>query len=295
MNFDILLLVYNEARHLNRFFEKLYGLDLNIFIVDSYSTDGSVENIVDSRVLVLKNKFLTQGSQLSWALKNVPFQNDWVLRLDCDEYISENALTKISEIIKDKRNIDGVAFKRRFIYRGKLLKYGGSGENFCLRLVRYRHAKVTSSIMDEKFVVDGKVVSSEAIIIDDSKLNRTEWIAKHNNYASREALKILVTNKMRHSCNGYRKEGFDRFIYYKFPPYLRCFLIFFYRLFLKGGFLDGKKGVEFLLFQCLVYRLMVDWKISSTLEKIEVEGFNGVDPLIEDLGLELDLSKFLNG
>jgi len=262
MKFDVLVLTYNESLHLRRFLSRLSGKGVYIYILDSFSDDGCLDEVTGKNIFILKNRFITQSAQIQWALKNVPFRSDWVLRLDCDEYIEHGKLKELDKIISDNPDIDGVAFKRTFFYRGKLLRFGGNGERSCLRLIKRRAARIDKSVMDEKFFVLGQVKKVDVQIIDHSLISTSAWINKHNNYSSREALKYFL-NKYDFLFEG-RKEFFDtpRSFYYSAPPFLRAFLLFFYRLIIKGGFLDGRRGFEFLLLQCLVYRLIVDWKIA---------------------------------
>ena len=110
----------------------------------------------------------------------------------------------------------------------------------------------------------------------------THWINKMNWYATREVQDYLrfksgetyeLTNKEDAVIGGTRKKKFG--IYYKFPMFLRCWLLFAYNYIFRLGFLDGKEGFVYHYMYHRWYRTLVDAKIleqSITNKPLEETG-----------------------
>ena len=267
----VIVLVTNEARHIDRFISQFDPNWFDILIVDGFSTDGSLDPYLDAKhIRILTNTFETQGQQFQWALSQLDENVEWMIRLDADELIDANQLLQLYETIGTQNHFVGASFKRKIKFRNKLLRYGGSGEAYCLRLFRRGSGWSDNALMDEKIELDGPVLKSKIQIVDDSRIPFSQWLEKHNNYSSREALSFIMTRhpEIFGTSFGYKTNlARSKIIYYKFPKYIRVFLLFFYRCVILGGYLDGKNGILFLLLQCLYYRWIVDLKISD-IEKI---------------------------
>ena len=76
----IILLVFNEEIHLKRCLDNLLLLTSNIYVVDSYSTDNTLNILNEYGINYVQNKFLNQSNQLNFAIKNYPFNTNWILR-----------------------------------------------------------------------------------------------------------------------------------------------------------------------------------------------------------------------
>ena len=138
--------------------------------------------------------------------------------------------------------------------------------------------------MDEHIVVDGgRTIRIHEDIIDKNNKDLTFWTDKHNHYASREVQDILnkqspptglAHERVRASLTGQqdaaRRWLKDR-IYLRMPLFVRPFLYFFYRYFLRLGFLDGKQGLIFHFLQGFWYRFLVDAKIFESRMRKDVD------------------------
>lgn len=263
----IVVLVQNEALHIGRFLNQFKNVGVRIFVVDGFSSDGSLEpyqNLND--ITILSNKFETQAQQFNWALSQIGNEIEWILRLDADELLKLDEFIPLYEKLNNQKFFVGASMIRRIRFKNKKLLFGGSGEARCLRLFRRGYGRSTNSLMDEKIELSGPYLKSEVEIVDDSLIPLSRWIAKHNNYSSREALAWFIhryPHILKFDTDYHSEISSAKRIYYLFPRYIRVVLIFCYRLFFLGGILDGRKGITFLLLQCLYYRWIVDLKISD--------------------------------
>lgn len=253
----VIVLVKNEEKHLKRFFKKLDGLlEYNVLVNDNGSSDSSEAICLENNAIIVKKAWLgNQAAQFNWIIENVKLNCDWILRLDADEYLLPETIDEINLLLKKDKslNFNGYYLKRRHYVAGKWIKYGIYPTNI-VRLFKKGFAKYSDSmLMDEHLIVEGNVSELENDFVDESLISRTKWFEKHLKYAKREAkmsFKKSVLSKPK------------RF-YYKLPIFLRPIFLFCYLYFFRLGFLNGKNGYYWFIFQVLFYRTIVDIFILS--------------------------------
>ena len=90
LDLTVVILTKNETLHISRVLENIKGLARDVVVVDSFSTDDTVEIAKTHGATVLQNKFINQAKQFQWALNNANIKGKWVMRLDADELIEED-------------------------------------------------------------------------------------------------------------------------------------------------------------------------------------------------------------
>ncbi|MFA5098658.1 MAG: glycosyltransferase family 2 protein [Candidatus Paceibacterota bacterium] len=248
-----IILTYNEEVNLENCLKNIFGWADEIFIVDSYSTDKTLEIAKKYNCKIFQHPFENQAIQFNWALDNLEIKNEWIIRLDSDEYLTEELKNEISEKIKNPpAGVNGYYMKRRVYFMGKWIKHGGYYPTWILRLFKKGKGRSELRKVDEHIVLsEGKEGKLKNDFIDSNKKNLTWWTGKHNDYASREAADFLSGNL------GISKKRY----YYKLPMFFRAWLFFIYRYFIRLGFLDGRRGLIFHFLQGFWYRFLVDAKI----------------------------------
>jgi glycosyltransferase involved in cell wall biosynthesis len=272
----LIVLTRNEEKNLPACLESVSGWASEIFVVDSGSTDRTLEIAEQSCAEVRTHPFETHSKQWQWALANLPISTEWVLGLDADQRVTAELRSEISEFIHGKpaADIGGCFVKRKQIFRGRWIRHGGYYPKYLLKLFR-REAVWTDSddLVDHHFRVRGQVIKLNGDIIED---NRNEadisvWIEKHNRYAALQAREDII-KALNNSESGLRKSFFgspdERVLWLKsawnsMPLYLRPVLYFGYRYFFRLGFLDGKQGFIFHFLQAYWYRLLIDIKLDE--------------------------------
>ena len=82
-----IILTFNEELHIERAIKSAKKISNQIFIVDSYSNDETLNICKKYQVEIIQNKFINQAKQFNWALKKLSIKNPWILKLDADEYV----------------------------------------------------------------------------------------------------------------------------------------------------------------------------------------------------------------
>lgn len=266
---SVVILTYNEQLHLKRCIQEVKQISSDVFIVDSYSTDNTIQIALQNGAQVFQNKWTNNhAAQFNWALKNLPIKTEWVLRIDADEYLLPELITEIREKLKYiPEDVSGIVFKRRHIFLGKWMKRGVYPVKL-LRLFRYSKAICEQRWMDEHIqLLEGKALEFNHDFVDHNLNNLSWFLQKHIGYAIREAIDLLdIELELTNNTSGNISEQAEnkrkkKLNYAKKPLFWRSFAYFIYRYFFKMGFLEGKEGFMWHFFQGWWYRTLVDTKI----------------------------------
>ncbi len=297
---SVIILTYNEEKNIEDCLKSVYGWVDEIFIVDSYSTDKTLEIASKYTDKIYQHPFENQAKQFNWALEDLPIQTEWIMRLDADERatpeLKEELLKKLPNLDK---SITGLYIKRRVYFLGKWIKHGGYYPTWLLRVWKMGKGYCEERWMDEHIkVTEGEVLFLNNDIIDDNKKDLHWWIEKHNSYATREAIDIL---NLRYKFLDYdtvpaklfgsqeqRKRWLKEKIYANLPLFVRPFLYFIYRYFLRLGFLDGKEGLIWHFLQGFWYRFLVDAKIYEIERNIKRYKKSVKEILRDDYNIHLE-------
>jgi glycosyltransferase involved in cell wall biosynthesis len=270
----VVILTFNEELHIQRCIESVKDIAQQIVVVDSFSTDKTIDIVTSLGAEVVQHEFINQAQQFQWALDTYPIESTWVLRLDADEYLEPELVNEIKNRLSSLPNhVTGVELRLREYYMGRWIRFGGRHSLCILRLFRREKGVMVHSWMDERIVVkDGQVIVFEHDFSNHNLHNTSWWIEKHNNYATREAVEILTkrynllfeeNNTLSDSF--FSKNRIKRFIkvwlYNKLPLFLGPLLYFFYRYFVRLGFLDGKEGAAYHFLQGFWYRFLVEVRV----------------------------------
>lgn len=286
---SVVILTYNEELNIQNCLKNIANWASEIFVVDSYSTDKTLKIVRKYGAKIVQHPFENQAQQFNWALDNLDIKNEWILRLDADEYLTEELKQEISELLtgenicvnprinpRESASINGFYIKRRVYFMGRWIKHGGYYPTWILRLFRKGKARSEEREMDEHIILlEGKAEKLKNDFIDENKKSLEWWTEKHNQFSSREVKEILKKRKdfqLKASLVSdpvARKRWTKEKIYLHLPLLWRAFLYFIYRYFFRLGFLDGKEGLIFHFLQGFWYRFLVDAKLYEYKKKLE--------------------------
>lgn len=274
LDLSVIILTKDEELHIRRCIENVLPIAKEIFIIDSYSNDKTLEIAREyPKAIILQNKWVNNYAyQFNWGLDNAPISGEWVLRLDADEYLLPDLIEELKQKLPNiPDNISGISFNRRHIFLDKWMRHGIYPVTL-LRLFRYGKGRCEQRLMDEHIQLsEGTDITFEHDFCDHN-LNNLSWFChKHVNYAVREAADLL---DIEIGLTGAAEQDEGRVInpqaeakrrkkhsYSRKPLFWRSFAYFLYRYFLKGAWRDGKEGFIFTFIQGWWYRTLVDAKI----------------------------------
>lgn len=282
---SVLIPAKNEESNLPACLESVARAD-EVFVVDSQSSDRSIEICANYGANVVQFYFNGRWpKKKNWSLDNLPFRNEWVLIVDCDERITPELWDEIAAVIQDS-NYNGYYLNRRVFFLGQWIRYGGKYPDWNLRLFKHKSGRYenlnTEDIpntgdneVHEHVILEGKVgyLKNDMLHIDFRDIYH--WLERHNRYSNWEArvyYNILTGNDESGTIganffgDAVQRKRFLKKIWVKLPfkPLLRFILFYFIRL----GFLDGKAGY-------IYGRLLSQYEYQIGVKLYELRQFGG--------------------
>lgn len=274
LDISVIILTYNEEIHIRRCIENVHSFVKDIFIIDSYSTDKTLQIASEyEKVTILQNKWENNyAKQFNWGVKNADISTQWVFRLDADEYLTDELINELKfKLSSLSGDVSAVSFPLRRMFLGKRMRRG-TGKIILTRMFQSGKARCEERWMDEHIqVTEGIIIQFDHEFVDDNLNNLSWWTNKHVGYAIREAVDLLdmelgILNntsldkdKMLEKSVSSKRMKKHRYVY--MPLFWRSFFYFCYRYFIRGGILDGKEGFLWHFLQGWWYRTLVDAKV----------------------------------
>ena len=256
----VLIITYNEEKNIEFLLKNICEISNNIFILDSFSTDKTVNICKNYTKNIYYNKFenyfLQRNKLLEIVNEHIDNHNDnWYLFLDADEYLLENLKEEIVSKIQLTK-CDAFYIKRRFIWSNTWIKRGYYPTKL-LRLIRSNYVELNQRIVNEHYISKSQnICTLENDFVDHNRKTFLDWIKKHNNYAKLES-------KTYFSKQVYKNKF--HYLWDKLPLLLRPFFLLIYRVFLKLGILDGPKAIFYHFSHSFAYRMLIDFYIIKIL------------------------------
>lgn len=215
----------NEEVHIEAAIKSLNFAD-EIIIIDSFSSDRTIEIAENFDVKIIKREFDDFSSQKNFAISKAKYP--WIYILDADERVTPQVKKEILKVIQDPKDCVGFFVKRSFFFVGKNINYGGCQRDKVIRLFLKEFCKY-EGVVHETIKTDGKVGFFKNKIEHYSYKNYDHYISKMNHYGELRAKEYFKNNK---KVNLY---------HFLIKPFARFFIHYFIRL----GFLDGFAGFIF--------------------------------------------------
>jgi glycosyltransferase involved in cell wall biosynthesis len=275
---SVIVTTRNEEANVERCLQSVHGFADQIFVLDSESTDRTVE--ISQRYAEVHTLAYDHGRIIpwifQWGLDNLPLRNDWVLILEADQAVTPGLKEEIATLLaRPDVQEDGFYIRRRQIFRGKPLRFGGYGSKVLLKLFRRSRSELDPVEQDTRVYVRGPVGRLRAPL---EEWNLKEdailfYLQKHLRYA--EAFAQEELDRRRRNLPWKTTPRFfgtpdERILwlkdrYYRMPLFVRPTLYFLYRYFFLLGILDGKTGFVFHFLQAFWFRLVVDIRLEELL------------------------------
>lgn len=272
----VIILTRDEEKHIERSINSVISFASRILVVDSGSTDSTVNIARSLGAEVVFHTWKNYATQFNWALDQLPQDTEWVLRLDADEFVTVGLADEIVKTLQRvPSEVGGLIVTRAMMFMGRMMRYGGLYPIKVLRLFRFGHARCEERWMDEHIKLEGLSINLKGLIIDHNLNNLTWWTSKHNSYASREVIdllnikyKFLKADSLSYdgSNQAFYKRWLKEKVYSIMPLSIRALSYFLYRYIIKLGFLDGREGLVFHVLQGFWYRFLVDAKFTEVLK-----------------------------
>jgi len=267
---SIILLTYNSQASVKATLEAARILSPDIYAVDSFSSDGTINILKKHDVKVYQRTFENYAEQRNWAMNHLEVNSEWQLHLDADEILTSELIDEIKSELISTDTYEGYFIPRKIHFLGRDLKHGGYFPIYHMRLFRTGCARVEDRIYDQHFVLSGRGKKLKSFFIDDHRISLSDWTIRHNHWSDLEVKELLGESPeasekkiIRSSFIGnvLERKRARKKAYLKLPSLVRPFALFFYRYVFRLGFLDGWPGFIYCVLQAFWFRFLIDAKI----------------------------------
>lgn len=249
MNVDVLIQTFNEEENLAHTLASVKGWVNHVYIVDSGSTDRTIEIAREYGATVIQHAWEGYAAQKNWALDNLPLTADWTLILDADEAVSPELRTEIESVVS--RPVEqvpqaGFYLNRVFIFMGTQIRHCGYFPSWNVRLFKRGRARYEDRMVHEHMLVDGPTGYLKHLLLHEDRRGLEHFFAKHNRYSTLEARELFESPEPWPGVSRFITDRVTRrrFVKSRILPYLpfpwTWRLIYMYII--RAGFLDGRAG-----------------------------------------------------
>ncbi len=256
----ILIAAKNEAANLPKCLAALRGRVERIVVLDSQSTDATVEIAHGSGTEVVQFQYAGgYPKKRQWAFETLAIATEWILLLDADEVVPPALWDEIADAIQ-KTDPPGAFFiTKGFHFLGRRFRFGGFSFAAVL-LLRRGTGRFEELVADyrgsldmevhERIIVDGSIGTLNTPLIHDDFKGLEAYIDRHNRYSTWEArLRHTFQKTGVYGASGIVAKFFGntqerrrwlKKIAIRLPG--ESFLWFAYHYVFRLGFLEGRAG-----------------------------------------------------
>jgi len=278
----VIMLTLNEEFHLPGAIENVKDWAEEIFIVDSLSTDSTVDIALEHGVNIVQRPFTNFGDQWNFALEKLPIKTHWTFKLDPDERLSPELKGEIRVLLEGRQQHVGYEMDRRLWFMGKPLHVLAP----VLRLWRTGKCRFSDVIVNEHPLVDGSVGKLKGFMEHLDSPDLHHWWDKQNRYSTMEAIMMSRGDKFAVHPNLFgnplARRMFLKKYFFKVP--FRYQIQFLYEFFLRGVWKDGFIGFTWARLRVEVRRAreikLKEIMITGRIPTIPVAPHGNYDPRI---------------
>lgn len=265
---SILILTYNEENNLTRCLESLTWAD-DIVVLDSFSTDRTVEIANESGARVYQRKFDNEASHREFSIREIKFKYPWVYNPDADEVPSPDLCEEMLSVVRYGEP-DIVAYRMKFktMFMDKWIRFSSLYPTWVVRLFKPDNIHFERSI-NLNYKINGKEGRLKNHFLHFTFNNGFDaWFAKHNQYSHFEAIESMssLSKKFSHwqalllpSSEMERRRALKELSFrVPFRPTFR----FIYMYFVRGGIFDGVAGFTYCRLLA-IYEYMIVLKLNE--------------------------------
>ena len=261
---SVIVAARNEEKNLPRCLASLSEVG-EVYVIDSQSTDATPEIARSFGAKVVQ--FHYQGGwpkKRQWAMENLSFEYDWILLIDADEALTPELAEEIRSSIRIP-DVNGYFISLQMYFLGRRLRHGdasfwklalfrrGKGRYECR--LRDQNPSMADMEVHEHVVVEGRTPRLKRPLIHHNVESLSHYIQKHDEYSNWEA-RVLLQGEQGGTelppavfgTQAQRRRWLKKKLY-ALPG--SPVLLFFYRYFLRLGFLDGIPGLIYCGFQAV--------------------------------------------
>lgn len=249
---SVIVITKNEGQNLGPCLESVVGLATEIVVVDSGSTDNTLDIARQhGAVLIQTPDWPGFGPQKNRALGAAT--GEWVLSLDADERLTPELAEEIRRVLAAPGSPICHALPRLSWYCGRFMEHSGWQPDYVDRLFRRGSARFTDAKVHERLLPDGPTARLTGKLLHYSFRDFSSVLHKMDAYSTASAREAWARGK-RASVLTAVGHGLWAFI--------RTY-------FFKAGFLDGSHGLALAISNAegSYYRYLKLWLLEQEAQR----------------------------
>jgi glycosyltransferase involved in cell wall biosynthesis len=248
----VVMITLNEGHNMEAVLQNLRGWAQEVFVVDSYSSDDTVDIALRHGANVVQRHFRGFGDQWNFAISQASITAPWTMKLDPDERLTDALKQNLAAAIS-RGGADGFAMDRRLWFMGRPLPV----RHELLRVWKTGVCRFSDVLVNEHPLVDGKVVRVEGDIEHHDSPDLHHWLEKQNAYTTTEAIAVhegrALSVRPRLFGSRLERRMWIKRNYRRFPG--RYFVLFLHHYVIQGAWRAGWVGYAWSRLRSDVYRL----------------------------------------
>lgn len=230
--FTAIIPVLNEIDNIEEVIASVDFAD-EIFVVDSYSTDGTYEKALSLADKAVQHEFKSYANQKNWAMQQAKY--NWILLVDADERVTPELKKEIQNTLKEpvKEGIVGYWIGRNNHFIGEPVNHGSWGHDRLIRLFQRDKCQYGEKHVHEKIIANGELGHLKYKLYHNTSVSLDDFLQKKNHYSWLQAKDY---DKKTGRLTGYH------FIVKPFYRFLKHYIM-------QGGFRDGVVGLTLACLQ----------------------------------------------
>ena len=249
----VIMISLNERHNVEAVCKNLAGWAQEVFLVDSYSQDDTVDIALHYGVQVVQRRFRGFGDQWNFALKELPIAAPWTMKLDLDERLSDELKACLLQAMNQNEG-KGFSLDRCLWFMGRPLPV----RQTLVRLWRSGCCRFTDVAVNEHPIVEGRIVHVAGEIAHHDSPDLDHWLEKQNRYTTAEAVSAYnqspLSDTPRLLGTAFQRRMWLKKNFNRLP--LRYVLLFLYNWLWQGTWRAGWVGYAWSRLRVDVMRLI---------------------------------------
>lgn len=245
---SVIVTTYNEEANIAGCLESVAWAD-EVLLVDSYSTDRTLEIAAGFDVKVLQREYFGSAAQKNWSIDRV--SHDWVLIIDADERVPPPLAAEILRTLSEPQQVNGFYIRRENIFIDQVVRHSGWSTDKVVRLFRRGKGRYPNRRVHADLEIEGPVPVLRNPFTHHTFRSFDQYFPKFLNYAEWGAAQAFRDG---------REAGVTELAGRPLWRFVRTYVV-------QLGFLDGKHGLVLCLLQAfgvfLKYARLWEYNIRS--------------------------------
>jgi glycosyltransferase involved in cell wall biosynthesis len=260
LSVSVVVTTFNEEVNIRDCLQSVLWAD-EILVVDSYSTDRTLEYARQFPVKILQREYFGSAAQKNWSIGKV--EHEWVLILDADERVTPRLAEEIQKLLEDGPRHSGYYIRRENIMLGRVIRHSGWSTDKVIRLFHRDEGRYPNRRVHADLDIEGPVPTLKNVLVHHTYRDFKQYFDKLLNYSEWGA------------AQGFREGRRAGFLEIAGRPIWRFFRSYVVQL----GFLDGLHGLAVCGLQTvgvfLKYLRLWEFTVRSKLgEEVELPAFD---------------------